>query len=94
MSHTVVSSLKEHSKFGGIIPEIASRRQLECIEPVGTTTLKQAGCSLKMIDGIAVTTHPGLAGSLMVGKSFAKALSSSTKKEFIGVNHIKAHLQM
>ena len=92
LAHTVVSSLKQHRKFGGIIPEIASRRQLECIEPIVRTTLEKSACSLKKVDAIAVTTHPGLIGSLLVGTSFAQALSRTLKKPYIPVDHIQAHL--
>jgi N6-L-threonylcarbamoyladenine synthase len=91
-SHVVISSLKEHGKYGGIIPEIASRRQLECITPIVEEALQKANCSLNKIDAIAVTTSPGLIGSLLVGVSFARALSFTTRKPLIGVDHIKAHL--
>lgn len=92
LSNVVVSSLKEHKKFGGIIPEIASRRQLECINPVVEKALADAKLDIKNIDAIAVTTSPGLIGSLLVGISFAKALSFAVNKPLIEVDHIKAHL--
>jgi N6-L-threonylcarbamoyladenine synthase len=92
LSNIVVSSLKEHSKFGGIIPEIASRRQLEWINPVIEASLREAGLSLDDIDAIAVTHNPGLIGSLLVGLSFARALASALKKPCVEVDHIQAHL--
>ncbi|MFC1510336.1 tRNA (adenosine(37)-N6)-threonylcarbamoyltransferase complex transferase subunit TsaD, partial [Candidatus Omnitrophota bacterium] len=91
-SNVVASSLKEHKKYGGIIPEIASRRQLEYINPVVDEALTKARFALKKIDAIAVTSSPGLIGSLLVGTSFAKALSYATGKPLIEVDHIKAHL--
>ena len=92
LSNTVVSSLKEHSKFGGIIPEIASRRQLECIQAIVDQSLKEAGMTLKQVDAIAVTKEPGLIGSLLVGLSFARALSFATNKPLLETNHLHAHL--
>ncbi|PIW63810.1 MAG: tRNA (adenosine(37)-N6)-threonylcarbamoyltransferase complex transferase subunit TsaD [Candidatus Omnitrophica bacterium CG12_big_fil_rev_8_21_14_0_65_50_5] len=92
LSNVVVSSLKEHSKYGGVIPEIASRRQLECIQPVVEEALADAGMTLKNIGAVAVANHPGLIGSLLVGTSFASALSASIRKPLIEVNHVHAHL--
>jgi len=92
LSNTVVSSLKEHKKFGGIIPEIASRRQLECIHAIVKRSLTESGLRLNDIDAIAVTAKPGLIGSLLVGISFARGLSFAIKKPLISVNHIEAHL--
>ena len=92
LSSVVASSLKEHSKYGGIIPEIASRRQIELIHIVAKEALERAGISLNSIDAIAVTKEPGLIGSLLVGISFARALGFAAKKPFVEVDHIKAHL--
>lgn len=92
LSNIVATSLKEHSKFGGIIPEIASRRQLELIGAVVQTSLQRANITLNDIDKIAVTTSPGLIGSLLVGISYARALSFAAKKPLVEVDHIKAHL--
>lgn len=91
-SNVVVSSLKEHQRYGGIIPEIASRRQIECINPVVREALEKAQTGFDDIDAIAVTASPGLIGSLLVGISFARALSSALRKSLIEVNHIHAHL--
>ncbi|MFA5060266.1 MAG: tRNA (adenosine(37)-N6)-threonylcarbamoyltransferase complex transferase subunit TsaD [Candidatus Omnitrophota bacterium] len=92
LSNIVTSSLKEHKKYGGIIPEIASRRQIELINLVVQRALDQAKLTLNNVNAIAVTTKPGLIGSLLVGISFARALSFAAKKPLIEVDHIKAHL--
>lgn len=92
LSNVVVSSLAEHKKYGGIIPEIASRRQLTCIKPVIDTALNEAGLRQDQIDAVAVTVTPGLIGSLLVGTSFARAFSWAADKPLIEVDHIKAHV--
>lgn len=92
LSNVVVSSLKDHQRFGGVIPEIASRRQIEFIHGVVAQSLADAKITLKDIDAIAVTRSPGLIGSLLVGISFARALSRAIGKPLIEVDHIKAHL--
>ncbi|MBF0512426.1 MAG: tRNA (adenosine(37)-N6)-threonylcarbamoyltransferase complex transferase subunit TsaD, partial [Candidatus Omnitrophica bacterium] len=92
LSNVVATSIKDHQRFGGIIPEIASRRQIEFIHGVVTESLSLAQVSLKDIACIAVTRHPGLIGSLLVGLSFARGLARSLNKPLIEVDHIKAHL--
>lgn len=92
LSNVVASSLNFHKKYGGIIPEIASRMQLETISCVAESALSESGINLKDIKLISVTSGPGLAGSLLVGLSFAKALSFSLGIPFIGVNHVFSHL--
>ncbi len=92
LSNVVVSSLKEHKKYGGVVPEIASRAHLETILACLDLSLKKAHCSLKDVQLIAVTQGPGLMGSLLVGLSAAKALSFSLKKPLIGVDHVIAHI--
>lgn len=92
LSNVVVSSLREHKKYGGIIPEIASRRQLQCITAVVEQALEEAGLSVNRLHTIAVTGHPGLIGSLLVGISFARAYSSRINKPLLMIDHIKAHL--
>jgi N6-L-threonylcarbamoyladenine synthase len=92
LSNVIATSLKDHQRFGGIIPEIASRRQIEFIHWVVAESLAQAKMTLKDIDAIAVTRSPGLIGSLLVGIGFARALSRATGKPLIEVDHIKAHL--
>jgi len=89
---SVVSSQDSiHGKYGGIVPELASRRHIEAIIPVVEEALTVAGAGLKDIDGIAVTQGPGLVGSILVGLSFAKSVSFVTGIPFTGVNHIAAH---
>jgi len=92
LSNVVATSLKDHQHFGGIIPEIASRRQIEFIHWVVAQALSSAKMSLKDIDAIAVTRAPGLIGSLLVGVSFARALSRAAGLPLIEIDHIKAHL--
>ena len=91
-SNVVVSSLKEHKKHGGIIPEIASRQQLEFIDQIVEQALEGANLKISDVSAIAVTHSPGLIGSLLVGISFAQALSFAAKKPLIEVDHIQAHL--
>jgi N6-L-threonylcarbamoyladenine synthase len=92
LSCTTLSSLKEHAPYGGVIPEIATRAHLNAIDNVLSLSLKKAKLSLRAVDLIAVTHRPGLFGALVIGLNFAKALSLSLKKPFIGVNHLHAHL--
>ena len=92
LSNVVASSLPDHQKYGGIIPEIASRRQLEFITIVTMKALSNAGLKLSDIDAIAYTRKPGLIGSLLVGISFAHSLSFALRKPLIPVNHIHAHI--
>lgn len=92
LSNLISSSLFRHQPFGGVVPEIASRHCLEQIDFVFAEAVKQAKIKISDIDLIAVTEGPGLIGSLLVGISFAKALSFQLKKPLIGVNHLDAHL--
>jgi len=92
LSSCVSSSIHLHQKFGGIVPEIASRFHLEYIIPVTKQAVKKASVKFKDIDLICVTSNPGLLGSLLVGVSFAKALSLALNKPILGINHINAHL--
>lgn len=92
LSNTVVSSLPDHRPHGGIIPEIASRRHLEYIYPVVQQALREAGLGAEDIHAIAVTARPGLIGSLLVGISFARALSWAWRIPLIEVDHVQAHV--
>ena len=92
LSNVVSSQITVHQKYGGVVPELASRRHIEAIVPVVTEALDRAGLTLKQMDGIAVTQGPGLVGSILVGLSFAKSLAFATGLDLIGVNHIEAHL--
>ncbi|MFA5311409.1 MAG: tRNA (adenosine(37)-N6)-threonylcarbamoyltransferase complex transferase subunit TsaD [Candidatus Omnitrophota bacterium] len=91
LSNEIASSIKFHKQYGGVIPEIASRMQLETISEVAASALRGAGVKLKNIDLISVTCGPGLLGSLLVGISFAKSLSLSLGIPFLGVNHVHSH---
>ncbi|MFA4989223.1 MAG: tRNA (adenosine(37)-N6)-threonylcarbamoyltransferase complex transferase subunit TsaD [Candidatus Omnitrophota bacterium] len=91
LANTVASSLEFHKKYGGIIPEIASRMQLETISGVAESALKKSRIRLKDIGLVAVTSGPGLLGSLLVGISFAKALSLGLGRPLLGVNHVYSH---
>jgi N6-L-threonylcarbamoyladenine synthase len=92
ISNVVVSSLKEHAEYGGIIPEIASRRQMECLSSVVNEALVRARLRINEIDGIAVSRAPGLVGSLLVGLSFARAMSYRRSIPLVEINHVQAHL--
>ena len=92
LSNTTISSLKEHKRYGGVVPEIATRAHLKNIDKVLAATLSQAGISLADIGLVAATYRPGLVGSLVIGLNFAKSLSLALKKPFIGINHLHAHL--
>jgi N6-L-threonylcarbamoyladenine synthase len=92
LSNFIATSLKDHQYFGGIIPEIASRRQIEYIHWVVGESLTKAHMTLKDIDAIAVTRSPGLIGSLLVGLCFARGLSRAAGLPLIEIDHIKAHL--
>ena len=92
LSNVVTSSLAFHKKYGGVVPEIAFRKQLETISQVADCALKEAEIKLKDIRLISVTSGPGLLGSLLVGISFAKALSLSLKIPLLGVDHIHSHI--
>ncbi len=91
LSNTVVSSIKAHRPYGGVVPEIASRCHLEAILPCLESAVKKSGVGLKKIDLVCVTNGPGLMGSLLVGLSAAKALAMVLKKPLIGVDHVAAH---
>lgn len=92
LSNVVSSQVSIHQKYGGVVPELASRRHIESIVPIVTEALETAKLTLGEIDGIAVTQGPGLVGSLLVGLSFAKSLSFAMGLPLVGVNHVEAHL--
>jgi len=91
-SNIIYSQDEVHAKYGGVVPELASRKHIETIVPIVKEALEQAGISLKELDGIAVTAGPGLVGSLLVGLSLAKSLAYFQHIPFIGVNHLEGHL--
>lgn len=92
ISNVVASQAKEHSLYGGVVPEIASRRHIEIITQIVKRCVKSANLTLNDIDAVAVTFGPGLVGALLVGVNFAKGLSFSLKKPLIAVNHLRAHV--
>jgi tRNA N6-adenosine threonylcarbamoyltransferase len=92
ISNVVASQFATHQPYGGVVPELASREHLRAIVPVVRKALKDAGKTYDTIDAIAVTKGPGLAGSLLVGLSYAKALAYSLEKPLIGVNHLEGHI--
>ena len=92
LSNVVNTQIDIHSKYGGVVPELASRKHLEDIHPVVSQALTRADKSLDEIDIIAVTQGPGLIGSLLVGLSFAKALSLAKHIPYVGVDHMAGHL--
>jgi len=92
LSSVLSSQDQIHTRFGGVVPELASRSHLESIVPIVHEALERASVTLKDIDLIAVTQGPGLIGSLLVGFCYAKALSSVTRIPFVGVDHMAGHL--
>lgn len=92
LSNVIASQIDTHKKYGGVVPEVASRMHIEAISGVVEEALKEANVTLDKIDAIGVTYGPGLVGALLVGLQFAKGLSFATKKPLIGVNHIEGHI--
>ncbi len=92
LSNVVASQIATHEKYGGVVPELASREHLRKIEPVVAQACAKANVALADVDGIAVTEGPGLIGSLLVGVVFAKALAHSLSKPLVGVNHLEGHI--
>lgn len=88
----IASSVDEHARFGGVVPEVASRAHLEAMVPTIERAARQAGIELRHLDAIAVTSGPGLAGALMVGVASAKALALALGIPLYGVNHLAAHV--
>ena len=94
LANEIASSVQEHARFGGVVPEIASRAHLEAMIPALDRALKTAKVSLKDIDAIAVTAGPGLVGALLVGTSTAAAIALAIDKPLFGVNHLAAHISV
>src|SRR6266850_4886264 len=92
VSSVIASQVETHKRFGGVVPEIASREHLDKIVPIVEEAFTRAGVQTKDIDGIAVTIGPGLVGSLLVGVSYAKAMAFALEKPLVGVNHIEGHV--
>ena len=92
LSSVVASQVNEHRLYGGVVPEIASRRHAEAIVPVVRQALEQADVGLGELDAIGVTYAPGLIGALLVGVNFAKGLSLSTGLPLVPVHHLRSHI--
>lgn len=92
LSSVVASQVPTHEKYGGVVPELASREHLRKIRPIVDEALRQAAVSLEEIDALAVTEGPGLIGSLLVGLVYGKALALALRKPLVGVNHLEGHI--
>ncbi|MET0161119.1 MAG: tRNA (adenosine(37)-N6)-threonylcarbamoyltransferase complex transferase subunit TsaD, partial [Microbacteriaceae bacterium] len=92
LANVIASSMEEHARYGGVVPEVAARAHLEAISPTIEAALAEAGVAFDDLDGIAVTAGPGLAGALMVGVGAAKALALSRELPLYAVNHLVGHV--
>lgn len=92
LADALASSVEQHARFGGVVPEVASRAHLEAIVPTMNRALAEAGVTLADVDAIAVTSGPGLAGALLVGVAAAKGYAVAAEKPVYGVNHLAAHV--
>jgi N6-L-threonylcarbamoyladenine synthase len=92
LANVIASSMEQHQRFGGVVPEVAARAHLEALPPVMNDALRQAGIRRSDIDAVAVTSGPGLAGALMVGVGWAKGLARSLDVPFYAVNHLVGHV--
>ncbi|MFI3325114.1 MAG: tRNA (adenosine(37)-N6)-threonylcarbamoyltransferase complex transferase subunit TsaD [Clostridia bacterium] len=92
LSSVIASQVEEHKLYGGVVPEIASRRHSECIESITRQALEQANLTINEIDAIAVTYAPGLIGALLVGVNFAKGLALANKIPLVPVHHLRGHI--
>ena len=91
-SNVIASQIDIHAPYGGVVPELAARAHLELLQPTITEALAEAGCSASDLDGVAVTSGPGLAGALLVGVAGAKALALALERPLLAVNHLRAHV--
>lgn len=92
LSNIVSSQIRNHERFGGVVPEIAARAHMEAVEDIVRMALSDAGMALSDIDGVAATCGPGLIGGVIVGMMAGKTIASVLKKPFIGVNHLEGHV--
>jgi len=92
LANVISSSVDEHARFGGVVPEVASRAHLEAMQPAIDRALKESGVALNDIDAVAVTAGPGLVGALLVGVSAANGLALALDKPLYGVNHLASHV--
>src|SRR5690606_27713004 len=92
LANVVASQAAVHARYGGVVPEVASRHHLEAMLPVVKAALKEAGCIPADLDCVAVTSGPGLAGALLVGLNTARALAYAWDKPLLGINHLEGHI--
>lgn len=92
LSNVISSQAAAHERFGGVVPEVASRHHVELINPVVEAALAEAGCGLEEVESVAVTDRPGLIGALLVGVSSAKALAAAARKPLVPVDHLLGHV--
>ncbi len=92
LSNVIASQVDIHARYGGVVPEIASRKHIEAVAPTILKALADAGLTLEAVDGVAVTQGPGLIGSLLVGLSTAKAIAFARRIPLVGVNHLEGHV--
>lgn len=92
LSNTIASSMDEHARYGGVVPEVAARAHLDALQPTIEQAVAEAGIRLQDLDAVAVTSGPGLSGALMVGVGAAKALAVSLEKPLYAVNHLVGHI--
>ena len=92
LSSVISSQINIHHRYGGVVPELASRKHIEAIVPVVDEALSEAGLTLEDIEAVAATRGPGLVGALLVGFSFAKSLAFALKIPWTGVNHLEGHI--
>ena len=92
LSNVISSQAAAHARYGGVVPEVASRHHLELVNPVVEAALSEGGTELGDVDALAVTTHPGLIGALLVGVATAKGLAAPLRKPMVGVNHLHGHV--
>jgi len=92
LANVIASQVEVHARYGGIVPEVASRQHMLTMLPVAEKALRDAGTGLEQIDAVAVTRGPGLAGSLIVGVSFAKSVAMARGLPLIGINHLEGHI--
>ena len=91
-ANVIASQIDIHAPYGGVVPELAARAHLELLQPTITEALAEAGCAAADLDGVAVTSGPGLAGALLVGVAGAKALALALERPLLAVNHLRAHV--
>ena len=92
LSSVVATQIEQQARFGGVVPEIASRAHVEAMTPVVRKAMSDSGVAFERIDAVAATVGPGLVGALLVGVAAAKSIALVLDKPFVGVNHLEAHL--